>query len=197
MMAAAEGLAKSPSAPSDSALVAAARGGEAWAMEALFRKYASMVNGLVFRLIGRDSDVEDLVQESFAQAFASLNRLQAAETFCAWLSSITVRTTQKMLRHRRLLSRLGLRQRDTVEFDKIISKEVPPDAAAQLIAIYRVVENLPPRVRVPLVLHRVQGSTLEEVAALTGMSLATVKRRLNDAERELGRVFGARSEGSA
>ena len=42
--------------PSDAALVVAARAGEEWAFEALYRRYADMVHGLVFRLTGgRDS----------------------------------------------------------------------------------------------------------------------------------------------
>src|SRR5262245_42368127 len=118
-MADADGAVRATAAPTDSALVAAAREGEGGAMEALFRRYSNMVNCLVFKLMGRDSDVEDLVQESFAQAFASLGRLQVAQTFGSWLASITVRTTHKVLRHRRLLTRLGLRDRDTIEWDRI------------------------------------------------------------------------------
>src|SRR6266513_458158 len=65
---------RSGAGPSDAALVVAARAGEAWAQEALFRRHARMVNGLALRLIGRDADLDDLVQEAFAQALGSLDR---------------------------------------------------------------------------------------------------------------------------
>src|SRR5205814_1213040 len=112
----AETLSRPTVEATDAVLVDAARAGELWAKEALFLRYASMVNGLVFRLMGRDEDLEDLVQESFAQAFQSLDRLRVASTFCAWLGSIVVRTSHKVLRHRRLLTRLGLRRSEPVDF---------------------------------------------------------------------------------
>jgi RNA polymerase sigma-70 factor (ECF subfamily) len=66
-----------------------------------------------------------------------------------------------------------------------VSREAPPDVAAELRAIYSLVEDLPANVRVPLVLRRVEGYALEEIARLTGASLATVKRRVADGERQL------------
>jgi RNA polymerase sigma-70 factor, ECF subfamily len=177
---------KSGAGPSDAALVVAARADERWAKEALFRRYASMVNGLAYRLVGRDADLDDLVQDSFTEAWRSLGRLDAPQAFGAWLGSIVVRTAHKMLRRRRLLTRLGFRRRDPVEFENLISPGAPPDARAELLAVYRLVEKLPSTTRVALLLRRVEGLPLDEIARLLGVSLATVKRRLAEAERQLG-----------
>ncbi|MGH7270210.1 MAG: RNA polymerase sigma factor, partial [Polyangiaceae bacterium] len=87
----------------------AARAGEAWAHEALFRRHARMVNGLAFRLMGRDADVDDLVQDAFVTAFSRLQGLGDPQAFSAWLGSIVVRTAGKIIRRRVLLERLGLR----------------------------------------------------------------------------------------
>ncbi len=62
--------------PSDGALVVAARAGEMWAAQTLFLRYTSMVNGLVYRLMGSDTEVEDLVQESFVAVLSSLPKLK-------------------------------------------------------------------------------------------------------------------------
>src|SRR5688572_10280541 len=59
---------RSGAGPTDAALVVAARAGEDWAREALFRRHAPMVAGMAFRLLGRDEDVDDLVQDSFVEA---------------------------------------------------------------------------------------------------------------------------------
>jgi DNA-directed RNA polymerase specialized sigma24 family protein len=48
-----------------------------------------------------------------------------------------------------------------------------------------LVDELPPSVRVPLVLRRVEGYSLDVVAQLTGFSLATVKRRIAEGEQRL------------
>jgi RNA polymerase sigma-70 factor, ECF subfamily len=176
---------KSGAGPSDAALVVAARANEQWAKEALFRRYVSMVNGLAYRLVGRDADLDDLVQDSFAEAWRSLGHLDAPQAFGAWLGSIVVRTAHKLLRRRRLLTRLGLRRPDPVLLEQLVSAGAPPDARAELLSIYRLVESLPSTTRVAFVLRRVEGLPLEEIASLLGVSLATVKRRVTDAEQRL------------
>jgi RNA polymerase sigma-70 factor (ECF subfamily) len=167
--------------------VVAARAGEEWATEALFRRHAKGINGLAFRLLGRDNEVDDLVQDSFIEAFTCLTRLRTPEAFASWLRSIVVHRATKLIRRRRLLSRLGLgRGWDPIELDSIIATATPADVATELRRVYGLIESLPADLRVPLVLRRIEGLTLEEIAELVGASLATVKRRLARAEKELG-----------
>src|SRR6202012_5006944 len=94
--------------PSDAALVVAARGGEPWALEALFRRHAPRLNAVAFRILGRDDEIDDLVQDTFVAAFASLQRLADPNAFASWIASILVRQGLKKIRRRRLLGRLGL-----------------------------------------------------------------------------------------
>ncbi len=187
----------SGSGPSDAALVVAARAGEAWASEALFRRHARMVNGLAFRLMGRDADVDDLVQDSFIQAFRSLHALNEPQAFASWLCSIVVRTASKVLRRRKLMSRLGLRRTsEPMELDTYVSAAAPPDEGALLRQIYALVETIPVEIRVPLLLRRVEGWSIEEIAEHTGKSLATVKRRLAKGEEMLERRLSDRRDGA-
>jgi RNA polymerase sigma-70 factor (ECF subfamily) len=179
---------RSGAGPTDAALVVAARAGEDWAREALFRRHAPMVAGMAFRLLGRDEDVDDLVQDSFVEALRSLDRLQAPQAFASWLASIVVRTSSKVIRRRRLLTRLGLRRGDGgVDVDAVVSPSAPPDVATELRALYARIEALPARERVALVLRRVEGLGIDEIAALVGASPATVKRRVAEAEQLLAK----------
>jgi RNA polymerase sigma-70 factor (ECF subfamily) len=182
--------------PSDAALVIAAREGEKWAQEALFRRHARMINGLAYRLMGRDDDVDDLVQEAFLAALRSLDRLENPQAFSSWLCSIMVRTAHKTLRRRSMLTRLGLRRSAPVDPDEVVARNVPPDVRAELEAIYSVLDRMPPEVRLSLVLHRVEGLSVPEVAQRMSLSVSTVKRRLAVAERRLGR-FAAKIEGES
>jgi RNA polymerase sigma-70 factor (ECF subfamily) len=176
---------RSGSGPSDAALVVAARANESWAKEALFRRYVHLVNGLAYRVIGRDEDLDDLVQDSFTEAWRSLHRLDNPQVFSSWLCSIVVRTAHKLLRRRKLMSALGLRHRETIDLDALIAPSAPQDVLVELRAIYAMVETLPTMTRVAFVLRRVEGVGLEEIATMLGVSLATVKRRIADAERQL------------
>jgi RNA polymerase sigma-70 factor (ECF subfamily) len=147
-----------------------------------------MVTGMAFRLLGRDEEVDDLVQDSFVEALRSLHRLQAPQAFASWLASIVVRTSSKVIRRRRLLTRLGLRRGDAgVDVDAVVSPSAPPDVAAELRGLYARIEALPAKERVALVLRRVEGLAIDEIAALTGASPATVKRRVADGEQRLGK----------
>lgn len=177
---------RSGAGPSDAALVVSARAGEVWAKEALFQRHAHMAAGLAFRLLGRDEDVDDLVQESFVAALASLDQLEEPQAFGSWLCGIVVRVAYKTLRRRRLLSRLGLRRADVVDPDAIVSRDAPADVVRELREIYGKIERLPPKLRVPLLLRRVEGLPLDEVAAMIGASRATAKRRIAEAASELG-----------
>jgi RNA polymerase sigma-70 factor, ECF subfamily len=154
-----------------------------------------MVAGMAFRLLGRDEDVDDLVQDSFVQALRSLDRLQAPQAFASWLASIVVRTSSKIIRRRRLLRRLGLRRSDAgVDIDGVVASSAPPDVATELRALYGRIEELPAQERVALVLRRVEGLGIDEIAALVGASRATVKRRVADGEQRLSRLTGMDQE---
>jgi RNA polymerase sigma-70 factor (ECF subfamily) len=151
-----------------------------------------MANGMALRLMGRDADLDDLVQESFASALRSLGRLENPHAFASWFGAIVVRTACKVLRRRRLARRLGLRHPDSIDVDALVSREAPPDVIAELRTIYAVVEDLPASVRVPLILRRIEEYSLDEIAQLMGASLATVKRRVAEGEQLLGAAFADR-----
>jgi RNA polymerase sigma-70 factor (ECF subfamily) len=151
-----------------------------------------MVNGLAYRLMGRDGDVEDLVQDSFTEAFRGLERLEDPQSFAKWLGAIVVRTASKTIRRRRLMRRLGLlRRSDPIDVDTVAGCFVSPDLAAELRAIYEKLEPLPTEQRVAFTLRRIERLPLADVAAAMSLSVATVKRRVAAAEIALGVAEGA------
>ena len=187
-MRASEPATRSSAGPSDAALVLAARAGEAWAQEAIFRRYAPMANGMAFRLMGRDADVDDLVQDAFVIAFSRLDALEDPQAFAAWLGSIVVRTAGKVIRRRVLLERLGLRRRSApVDIDAVAARTSGPDVGAEVRLLYERIERLPAEQRVALLLRRVEGMELEEIARATDVSLATAKRRIAAAQQAIER----------
>lgn len=169
----------------DAALVEAARRGERWAQEGLFRRYGRYVNGLAYRLLPNDAELDDLVQDSFVEALASLERLSEPSAFASWIGAIVVRTAHKRIRRRRLMERIGLRRREPVDLDAITHDVSSPEAALELRRVYAVLDAMDAEERIALVLRRVEGLELTEVAERMGLSLATVKRRLAAAEKKL------------
>jgi RNA polymerase sigma-70 factor, ECF subfamily len=146
-----------------------------------------MALGLAHRLLPRDEDVDDVVQDCFVSALKRLGSLDNPQAFAAWLGSIVVRTVGKRLRRRRLLTRLGLRAPEELDADVIAAPSAPGEVAVELRRVYAVIGGLPAEARIALVLRRVDGLEVPDIARRMGLSLSTVKRRLKTAEELLER----------
>jgi RNA polymerase sigma-70 factor, ECF subfamily len=169
----------------DAELVEAARRGDALAKQALFRRHARLVNGLAYRLLGRRDEVDDVVQDAFVQVLRNLHRLENPQAFASWVATIVVFTVRKRLRRRKLARALGLGDRTSADVDALVGT-ASPEAVADVRRVYQRIELLDPEERIALVLHRVDGCTLPELCEQMQLSLATVKRRIQSAERKLG-----------
>lgn len=147
-----------------------------------------MVLGLSQRILASRDEADDLAQDVFIHAFTRLDSLENPQAFSAWIASMTVRMASKRLRRRRLLMRLGLWRNEPIDLDQTVSRTAPADIAAELRVVYGMLERLSPEERVALLLRRVEGLELAEIAEQMGLSLATVKRRLSAAEARLQRA---------
>ena len=165
----------------DADLVDQALEGSRAAQEALYRRHVGMVTGLAHRLLG-GQDVDDLVQDAFVAAFSKLDSLRDPQAFAKWVGSIVVRQARKRIRRRKLRRRFFLERSEPLEADRYVSASAPPDVGAELRAIHALLDELPADVRIALVLRRVEGPTIPEIADRMERSPATVKRRLQDGE---------------
>jgi len=174
----------------DAELVQRATEGDAWAEEALYRRYAELVIGTAKRLLGNADEAMDVAQDSFLTAFEKLSTLRDASTFKTWLMQIAVRNVHRRFRRRRLLRWLGLEESDERALEELASKDAPLEVRADLAHLGLVLSGLPPALRLPWMLRHVEGHELTEVAALCNCSLATAKRRLVAAESRVARRLG-------
>jgi RNA polymerase sigma-70 factor, ECF subfamily len=172
-------------APTDATLVAAAVDGDRSAKQRLFERHAPMANRLARRLLGPGVDANDLVQDAFVEALLGIDRLKNGQAFQAWLCSIVVRTAQKIRRRRRLLERFGLLRPKPLEMDAFCSSSAPPDVAVELKGIYTLLHQLPVEMHIALVLRRIEGLSIDQIAEHMRLSVSTVKRRLAAAESQL------------
>ncbi|HEY4119554.1 MAG TPA: RNA polymerase sigma factor [Byssovorax sp.] len=179
-------------AATDTALVEAALAGDMRAREALFRRHARSATGLALRLLGRDNEVDDVVQDAYVIALDRLHTLLDPEAFGGFLAGILVHRVRRVLRRRRIARRIGLLPAaEPLDVSAFVSRSAPAEVIAELTAVYAIVEQLPTDERVALLLRRVEGLPLEEVARVVGCSLATVKRKISAAEATLERSYGA------
>lgn len=160
--------------------VAPSDGAEAHDLDALYRRYAPYVGVVATRLLGRDQEVDDLVQDVFLAALGGISRLRDPGAIKGWLAKVTVRSAVRRLRKRRLLLALQLTAAD--DYEQLAAPSATQEQRALLVAVYRALDLLPARTRVIWILRHVQHEPLHAIVELTGCSQSTVQRRLRDAE---------------
>jgi RNA polymerase sigma-70 factor (ECF subfamily) len=135
-------------------------------------------------LLGRDSELDDLVQDVFIEAHRGLHRLYSLDAAKAWLARITVRRAVRRLRRRKMWAFFSL---DAIpDHTALIDVAATPEERAQVASTYRLLDRLPVAHRIAWVLKHIEGETLASIAELTGCSKATVQRRLRAAQTFLG-----------
>ncbi len=168
-------------APSDGQLVARARAGDSRAFTALYRRHARYVAGVTYRLLGEATELEDLVQETFVAAARSLDQLRDEESVRPWLVTIAVRHVHRLMASRRRANLLA----------QLMLRTPPPPPAlpdlAEAQGVYSALSELSPELRIPWLLARVEGSSLQEISELVGASVSTIKRRVSRAEELIAR----------
>ena len=149
----------------------------------VFRRYSPYVARVALRLLGNDSEVDDLVQDVFLEAHRGLGSLREAGALGGWLARICVRRATRRLRRRRLLALLSL---DTVaERDLPVEVAASPEQRAEVARLYQRLDRMPAVDRVAWLLRHVEGESLDEIVRLCGCSKSTVQRRLRSAEARL------------
>jgi len=170
-----------PIPDSDVALVAAVRAGRAEARRALFDRYARDVERVLFRVLGPDTELADLLQDVFVVALGSIHQVRDPRALRGWLSGIAVRKARKCIVKRqrwRLIQFFA--PADLPEQHAVVA---PPEVSEALRCTYEVLARLPADERVAFALRFIDGMELSTVAAACNVSLATIKRRLSRAQR--------------
>ncbi len=153
----------------------------------VFRRYSAYVAAVAQRLLGRDSEVDDTVQEVFVAAVRGLHRVRDPEAVKGWLARVAVRVATRKLRARRFRAFLHL---DHAPAEALpVDRSASPEQRVLLMSLYRALDDLPTTQRVAWTLRHIEGERLDAVATMTGCSLATAKRRIAAAERWLEEVL--------
>ncbi|MCR6661720.1 MAG: sigma-70 family RNA polymerase sigma factor [Luteimonas sp.] len=167
----------------DHALVRASASGDAGAFEALYRRHASRVHGVILRLVGyQHSRAEDLTQEAFVRAWQALPGFRFESSFGTWLHRLAANTALMELRTRR--SQPGMESDDDA-FDGIGSMDTAGHHTALSLDLEQAVGTLPARARAVLVLYDIEGWKHEEIADALDMAVGSSKAQLHRARRLL------------
>jgi RNA polymerase sigma-70 factor (ECF subfamily) len=177
--------------------IAALRRREPRAFNALVVRYQDRVFGLVFRILGNPDDAREVAQEVFVSVFEKIESYRGDAAISTWLFRIAVNHAKNRLKY---MARRRERQKDS--FDDLpvgvssgqLNAEVPrPDQVQGRRHVATVVEkalaSLDEDQRVVVVLRDVEGQSYEDIAAITGLELGTVKSRIHRARQRLKQLL--------
>jgi RNA polymerase sigma-70 factor (ECF subfamily) len=182
----------------DAELVDRVLRGDTEAFHRLTLRYYRPVGSFVLKRVGRPDLVEDLVQETFLEAFQGLRAGRGPRRFSTWLFGIAHNRCGKWLRRRRpaLFDPGEAPDLPAVPPEQDLLEELE-EQQHTLARLDRHLQELPEETRRLLELKHRDGRTCEEIAAVTGRPVGTVKSLLARTYQRLrGALAPASEEGS-
>ena len=136
-------------------------------------------------ILRNDEDCKDALQETVLKAWANRHKLRDRELFGTWITRILINECHTLGRRKR-----GVFLREATREE--IGEE--PTSNAPDPALHWALESLPEKLRLPLVLHYLEGYSYEEIAAMLHIPQSTVRSRLSRARNALRLEMEAEKE---
>jgi RNA polymerase sigma-70 factor (ECF subfamily) len=165
-------------------------GGDTSAFEQLIERHQALVAGTVARMLGSNSDVEDIAQQVFIRVWKSARRYIPRAKFTTWLLKITRNLVFNELRRSKRHTHISLQSEPGAEEVLLKDEKNPaPDASLLETELQRAIEEaiiqLPESQRMALVLRRYEQLSYEQIAEVLDLSVPAVKSVLFRARTEL------------
>jgi RNA polymerase sigma-70 factor (ECF subfamily) len=165
-------------------------GGDTAAFEQLVERHQALVAGTVARMLGSNSEVEDIAQQVFIRVWKSAGRYVARAKFTTWLLKITRNLVFNEMRRAKRHPHLPVQiEPEAEELPLKDEATAAPDAAFLQHELQKAIEDaitrLPDTQRMALVLRRYEELSYEEIADVLELSVPAVKSLLFRARTEL------------
>lgn len=163
--------------------------GDEWAVAEAWRRFAPMVLRMAKRILGSQSEAEDVGQEVFYLVFRKAKLLREPDSLRSFVYTCAMRSLKTELRRRKL--------RAWLRFDKpevlacLGSHTLDVESRDLLRKFHGLLERLAARDRLVFVLRRMESMTVEEIAASMEISESTVKRSMAHASSRLSHWISA------
>ncbi|MBZ9819104.1 RNA polymerase sigma factor [Mesorhizobium sp. CA4] len=173
----------------DMALVSRALARDPGAFRAIIKTHNQRLYRIARGVVRNDAEAEDIVQEAYMRAFASLSSFRGEASLSTWLSRIVINEALGRLRkRRRTVAMPGSPEAQIIRFPSTQNDLNPGDDPERTMAqrqilglVERATDSLPDVYRTVFVARVIEGLSIEETADLLGVKPETVKTRLHRA----------------
>lgn len=175
--------------PDAELVLARARAGDSAAQRALFDLHKDRVAAQIQRMTGDPTVVDDLLQEVFIAAFASLQSFRGDSQIRTWLYRIATNkvrnwwdSTRRRRRREHVASELPLEERASPHEDL--------EAREHRERLYQALGELPAKLREAFVARIIEGMSLQDASEAFDVPVSTISYRTRRAEELLCRALG-------
>jgi RNA polymerase sigma-70 factor (ECF subfamily) len=167
------------------------------AFNELVQAYEARVFRLVFRMVGRRSEAEDMAQEVFVQIFKAIDQFRGDSKLSTWIYRIATNLCKNRVKYlaRRhegskfelepMAERAPLEEAKGVTFGDVARPDHLVEGFQLETIVHRCIAELDSDFREALILRDVEDLTYEEIAEITGLPDGTVKSRIHRARAML------------
>ena len=196
----------------EAALVRRVQARDELAFREIVERYQSKVFSIIYGILRNHNDAEDIAQQVFAKVYFSIRNFDFRSSLLTWVYKITVNECYDYLRKKRvrkLVYESDFSQEDAQRMeasDPAIDPRAPIDISlAQRDLVTKLLEKVSAEDRNLMLLKEVEGHSVEELAAMTGLNENTIKVKLFRTRQKLlkaasrltrTRVFGKESAGA-
>ena len=170
----------------DEELIAEFQNDNEAAFNLLVGRFKDPLTNFVFRFMGDWDDCNDIVQEAFVRVYRSKHSYKPVAKFSTWVYTIATNLAKTQLRRKKLRNVVtfwGKGENEREALDDIPDEDSQTDALVEASIrdkrIQDALDTLPPKYKEVVVLRDIQEMSYEEVAAITGLKIGTVKSRIN------------------
>jgi len=159
----------------ESQIIERCREGDLDAYRLIYERYEKPLLRTAFRLIGRQQEAEDAVQETFLKLYRGIGGFRRGSRFSTYLFRILINTCTDIKR-----------KRNWAVFDNGEIDRLPVAASAEAdLGLARLIDRLPARMKSCFVLNAVEEFTLQEVADTLQLNVGSVKASVHRARKKL------------
>lgn len=164
-------------------LVERCKRGDPQSFQQLYRQYSKAMYNTSLRIVNNSADAEDVLQESFLDAFRSLHDFHYRSTFGAWLKKIVINKSINILRKRRN----DFVDMESTELQAVTDEEPENEADMQykVEEVKKMITRLPDGYRTVLSLYLLEGYDHEEISQILNISHNTVRTQYVRAKQKL------------
>jgi RNA polymerase sigma-70 factor (ECF subfamily) len=179
----------------EGALVRRAQTGDEIAFRDIVERYQSKVFSIIHGIVRQRNDVEDIAQQVFAKIYLSLKNFDFRSSLITWIYKITVNECFDYLRKRKVRKLVYESDMSEDEVRRVENSE--PQSSRQVSAdtdlarrdfVFKLLAKVSEEERMLLMMKEVEGYSVEELAAQTGMNENTIKVKLFRARQKLVRA---------